>query len=391
MTRNIKNYRLALETIGNIHVGNGEKISPVEHVFDSANQRYGLLDASKWLRLLSEKKLTDEYFSIMESGKSVSNFDWMIKKGLSPWEHDIFQYTLDNIKVRISSSTDTKKLNDVAGLNKTVFGNPYIPGSSIKGMLRTALMSCFIYKSRDKFQLEFNELQGAILSDRINKRSISDIIKKIEIKVFGKIESHPDKRITNQVADLMRGIIISDTDPADIRSISIKQKLDFGTNTKKDPKSLPIWREVIKPGISLQFDTGIDYTLIGSKLIFKSVEDLFVMLHFYRETIIMGFEENFNPPLQDTYKSSKEAPLVYIGGGVGFHTKSIIYAMAPDKETARRLISRYLDESFKSTRRVSGVDTVVSPRTFKLSEEGQSYVPMGLCRLRMVKEYAAID
>lgn len=388
MLRDIVNYKLVMETLGNVHVGNGEKLSTLDYVFDSKSEKYGLLDPSKWMGFLSDKNFLEEYLKNIESkGESISNYLWLVGKGVDPWEIDLYRYIIENVKVRVKQG-EAKKLNDIAGITKNVEGKPYIPGSSIKGMLRTALLSVFLYNNKTEYQKEMEEITQIIMRDKIEKKELKRVINTLEKKVFNKIKSPPEKEISGQVKDLLRGIIISDSSPESVNMISIKQKLDYGINTKKEPKSLPIWREVIKPGAFMEFQVGIDRTLIGENQVFKSIEDILSKLHYFWETIIMPYEKNFAAPLKDVNISTNESPLVYIGGGVGFHTKSIIYALSPDGDTARKLISKYLDFSFKNTRRVPAVDTVVSPRTLKLSEDEQNYVLMGLCRLRVVKNYA---
>ena len=66
-----------------------------------------------------------------------------------------------------------------------------------------------------------------------------------------------------------------------------------------------------------------------------------------------------------------------------FQYKTILYDLAPDGEKGRAVITKYLDVVFpKHKHKIKDKD--ISPRTVKLTNQGQGYQLMGLCRVKEV-------
>ena len=54
------------------------------------------------------------------------------------------------------------------------YGNPYVPGSSLKGMLRTILLSRDILQNREKYRTDTRQLRSDLEVNRINRRILNN-------------------------------------------------------------------------------------------------------------------------------------------------------------------------------------------------------------------------
>lgn len=385
MSTRLKKYLLEIETESPVHIGNGEKHLPYEFVYQPEIKRFGLLNEGKWLKFLKDNKLYEKY----EKDAMIKNFkvyDWMCKNSIEPWDKDIYRYIIDGVE-----QDKHKGLNDVSCHIKNYKGEPYIPGSSIKGMLRTAILSCHLAQKRRAYTEEWESISYCIRSN--NAREVRKCILDIEEKCFGKLpKKDGTKNHSDQVLDVFRVILVSDTEAVPVENITIVQKSDWGKKTVEKGKNLPLWREAIKRNTRLKFELTMDVSMLRScKNDITEIEDIFEKLNYYYEDVLTEFESNFKVQGLDGIYSTKEKPLIYLGGGTGFHTKSILYSLAPDLKSASRLVAEHLDGKFKGKHKHVITDGDVSPRTIKLAKTQQGLCRMGLCSIRVVDEIACND
>lgn len=126
-------FELTLETLTPLHIGNGEMLTSVgEFITTKGNIRYLLLD--KVNDFLKENNLTDDYTDIIV--KNAGGFDTYFT--LSNFGIDIEEFIQKEIKL------NAKNLNPLNNNILHIFFNSndkkYIPGSAIKGMLKTVLL-----------------------------------------------------------------------------------------------------------------------------------------------------------------------------------------------------------------------------------------------------------
>ena len=87
------------------------------------------------------------------------------------------------------------------------YGNPYIPGSSLKGMLRTILLSRDILQNREKYRTDTRQIRSDLEVNRINRRILNNNIVKIEKNAFNSVRSSGKETVD---FDIMSGIIVGD-------------------------------------------------------------------------------------------------------------------------------------------------------------------------------------
>ncbi|OPZ94293.1 MAG: RAMP superfamily protein [Firmicutes bacterium ADurb.Bin419] len=381
MSGRFKKYVIEIETKGPLHVGNGEKHSPYEFVYQPESKKLGMLNEGKWLKYLKDNRLYEKY----EKDALKNNFKvftWMDENSIDPWSIDVYRYIIEGVE-----QDKDKALNDVSCLVKNYCGEPYLPGSGIKGMFRTALLSYKILKERKNYIEYWNMLEKS------NTREMNKCIRNVEGKCLDVLpKKDENKNLQSQLLDVFRAILVSDSCTVSAGNITVVQKTDWGQKTVNSGKTLPLWREALKKNTLLSFAVTMDINMLKSSRIgITGIEDLLEILDYYYENILLKFDSNFRIQGIDEFYSSKEKPLVYLGGGTGFHTKSILYSLAPDSNSARKVISRLLDERFNEKHNHVVNDTKVSPRTIKFAKTQQGLSRMGLCSMKVVDEIACDD
>ena len=383
MIERLKKYVIEIETKGPVHVGNGEKHSPYEFVYQPESKRLGMLNEGKWIKFLKDNKLYEKY----ENDTLCENFkvyNWMCQNTIEPWSKDIYRYVIDGVE-----QDKDKGLNDVSCLIKNYKGEPYIPGSSIKGMLRTAILSNHIAKNKNRFLEDWNSISRFIKEN--SKKNIKYCIQDLENRCFCVLPKKDiGNRIQKQLLDVFRAILVSDTNSIPVEKITVVQKNDWGEKSVTKGKTIPLWREAIKKDTRLRFSVTMDLNMLKSTPIgISKIDDVLEMLNYFYVNVLLKFESNFDLKCLDTQYSSKEKPLVYLGGGTGFHTKSVLYSLAPDLQSASQLIAEYLDIVFNDMHVIT--DTKVSPRTIKLGKTQNELLKMGLCSMKVVDKIASDD
>ncbi len=137
----LESYRLSLETLGPIHVGTGEAFPAYSYLLDEKNKQALILDAGRLLELLSLQQQKNYLQAVAQGPKRAQ------ESLHSLWSSGLVDPTpaiLRRIPVSSAFIQTVKNATDAAGLEfRPLPRSPlgaYLPGSSIKGALRTAWM-----------------------------------------------------------------------------------------------------------------------------------------------------------------------------------------------------------------------------------------------------------
>ena len=264
---------------------------------------------------------------------------------------------------------------------KNAYNMPYIPGSSIKGMLRTILLADDIIKNNREYQHIKNgidyEIEKAARQGKVYKKSfLSDPITTAETDYFNKLNRNSKKK-TDAVNDIMSKIIVSDSSPVDINNLILCKKLEGHTSGKEH--QINVVRECIKPGTKISFtltivsdNSGNDITI---QKIMRAVESF---ARNYNEVFVSRFKDA--DLLNDDY--------VLLGGGSGFVSKTVIYPMFGQMEGSRKT-NFILNNTTLKTREKKERDSEAgaSPHIIKYAGYNGKILQMGLCRLACEDTY----
>lgn len=353
----LKRYKVEIETIGPVHIGSGETIKKKEWLLDNRNHKAVIADTGKLFAFLKKNKLLDEFEKFF-LGDNRDLHIWLNEHGIFEKDYREFEkYTLDTSGVDFR---DKKKMSDIALCIKDAYGMPYIPGSSLKGAIRTAILAKKIKETgyRDP------EIKDQIYSYKGNrKRFLSNQSRKLNQEIFytGDFDQKNPKNIVN---DIMKGVRVSDSKPLDCGALTLCQKVDV--DIKDRERNLPILRECIKPGCiistELTIDTGI--TDISCEYIRQAIQEF---LADYNEMFLKYF----------TSETLFEGNVIYLGGGVGFASKTVTNQLLAGEPNRVKYVGAIIDNG---KRQHSGNKTV-NPHIVKLTEYDRVLIQMGACSI----------
>lgn len=325
MAEHLKQYRLELTTKGPVFIGDGKSLGKKEY-FQRGKIVY-IPDLQKMYHGLQKMRLDAKYESfLLDSAYGRMGLEqWFRQNRIDPLKNpDWISYTLD-----AGDIFETQKM-EIRTFIKDSYGCPYIPGSSLKGALRTALLSYELCNNRESYTKERSELIHEARSSRDKRKYfLKNQEERLETKVFNKL-NHLEKDSKNAVNDVMSCLRISDSKPLKTADLILCQKLDMFTTGKF--KSLNVMRECIKPEVKIEFDMTIDdrfpYTVEN---ILEAVK-LFVT-RYYNSYSTLFIKQN--PDLENPRNNQ-----IWLGGGAGFVSKTVIYPMLHKKEEKDKQLAR---------------------------------------------------
>jgi len=244
--------KLQIKTLSPIHIGNGEKYNGLSYVEDifSTPKKVFIVDFDKIKRLLNQKDL--EVFMNWVVSEDHPSWFKFCKFGLNkPQLQNEFKkvatYTLNNY------STE-KYLRDIDCFIKQN-NKPYIPGTEIKGAIRTAV-AYNLFKKDASWSWLKGELEsfGKQYSQDLNRipgqkgRRVNDIKKKLVDKM-GKIEERLQNRLfrandkDDAKYDVLKMLHIGDTD---LKEVSQSLFISDLTTLNISSRRFSIFQELCK-------------------------------------------------------------------------------------------------------------------------------------------------
>ncbi len=355
----LKRYRVKLVTIGPVHIGSGKLLR--KDMWLSNGDSAIIIDPGKLFDLLSRKNLIEAYEKYISQPKREPFYRWLQEKGIRREEQRaIGAYELEMNGVELT------KARDVHICMKDAYGNPYIPGSSLKGALRNILLAKRInengYNSR--------ELEGDIRAFcKDSRKYLSSHSRNIQQESFKMGVEGREEDFS--VDDMMRNIRISDSKALEIKDLTLCQKIDIKIKDSQESE-LPILRESIRPGVIIEFDMTIDTSEPHTLDIKYIKEAIAEFLQDYNDMFLEHFEK------ETLYRDD----VIYLGGGVGFHSKTALNQVLKGNPKRVELVAETIDNP-KGKNRSHGKDKLlgVSPRVAKLTEYDGELLQMGPCSI----------
>jgi len=362
-----QNYRLTALTP--LHVGDGLKLTGLDMV--AAKGRIWRVDMD---RLLSEKEVdAEELADLMETASRFKMNEYLQQKGISP--ESVTCYSLG------SPFKPGELPGELIAQLKDSFYRAYIPGSSIKGAMRTAILWWRLKKDPVLLDRAARILEDSLRQERISKKWFASGLEKA---VFGPDPNH----------DLMRAVRISDSTPIPLESLAVQEVgvmnlvRDFGEGSSRPIASKFAWKmklfvEAITESTSVNFDLNLDDFLlkrdVAGALGFRDadlVSDIPKICRAYAKDFIeqeINFAGKYGlGELEASYREllkeagRKDIFLLHLGWGSGWHGTTV-GRMFPD--IIKELRRRNLGLGHK------GVEEF--PKTRKIAISGTKQYPLG--------------
>ena len=402
MTPYLKRYRMKITAIGPIHVGDGKKLKKIEYIYDKQNNRVFVLDTTKTYSYLEQEGklgrfqeyiLSPEKDRYKDEDNSKDIFSFLLKENISKeiWESwKRYDYSI--------TERENTRLNEIHSFVKDANGNPYIPGSSIKGMIRTALLAylvgnkvegsdeegMFLHRKIDKQQIQYTLSKAKKESIAVGKRDLRKESVELEALAFHQLELRNGIRMENQrnaVCSILRGLLVRDSQPLSLKDLDLAQKVDlFSGNTRKDSRvyrddeekkhAISTFKEVLRPGTEIYFDLILD-----SKVFPYSLNTILSALDYFNEQCYLYHYKHFQRP-------TFEKGIVWLGGGAGYCTKTVSYPLL--QKEGLDFVSEVLAKNF-SNYHDRDKELGVSPRTTPIFPQPNHTYDQGMGKIELVE------
>jgi len=185
-----------LEVLSPVHIGTGDAFSPADFIISA--DRFIVFNIEKFFK--SNPERVDEFVKEIEAkGSKFSLNDFLNDKEIKNEESWIYSENIESsTKDLISRQIEEGRMADVQQFIKTAKGELYIPGSSIKGAIRTAL-AYQLLKDDDYSRNTLRQSPSGKLVEKLAFRGKEDDAKYDVLKMFEISDSHAFKTTELQV------------------------------------------------------------------------------------------------------------------------------------------------------------------------------------------------
>jgi len=321
------------------HIGSGEVYTKKDFTYDKRDSSVRVYDPIELFNILG-----DEYEQFMKSRGHLTGF--MISKRNNRL-NNAYKYKLD------ARDNELRGSDNIDMFIKDPYGNPYIPGSSLKGAIRTVVFANLLAKNKSNARYVKNKIR--------HQRSF-------ETDFFGRINE-----------DVFRFLQISDSKPLSTDDLVIAKKIDV--STKGQTNRLNLAREALKPGTKVEFKMKI-----VEEVPFKHDQSIKLTADLIRESIELFYEsyqKNFLSKFVGYAPYEYGENIIYLGGGAGFATKTVNQFIYGDRTVEE--VADYLNIRFRRHQHYKDKGLGVSPRMKKSTYYRGKLMEMGACRL-VIKE-----
>jgi CRISPR-associated protein Csm5 len=369
----LKQYRLKIRTLSPVFIGSGKRLTKKEYLYIPRTQEIIFVDTRKLFDLLESKQLSGAYEDFIMGGQK-NLYDWLQTQHLTQREiRSIGSYSIHAGNALETSSNF--RLTGIELFIKDANNRPFLPGSSVKGVIRTAILAQMT--ERNDYSSRLPNYRDSI---RRNRRTyiLSKESKEVETECLHTL-ALTDKRgreipRQNAVNSIMKGLEISDSMPLECSSLTLCAKVDVGTSGF--PKKLPIARECIRPGVTakhvLTLDTRVlEKAGIDVSAVLSAIRRFYQIQHQYFLSKFAKVQEMDHTP-SNGYE-------LFLGGGTGFVSKSLLYPML--KEKGLDLTSELMTKQFRGHHHERDRERGVSPHMLKCTKYDNKVYLMGRCEV----------
>lgn len=385
-SKQFETAKMCLKVVTPINISDGIVLGAKDYLYDSRRQKVFFLNLHQWHMFIYKHMLLEKYESYLANFRDKQSLlEWLQMQG----------YDIDDVRTVITSEAQAtvnlmdnekkKTLNDINRHIQQPDGSLYVPGSSIKGVFRTAILYSLLQKRQDIKVKYWRQIQEKISSNYFKPyRDFNKLISDLENELLHTLRLVDGNiRSNNAVCSAMRGLQVSDTYASRNMQTAILQKVDGGFDKfgKASPKKLPIFRECMLPKAELFFDVKIEKAVM-STIGINTVDDLLKATHSFFAAVTDLLQQAFGKEYQEAFQGVA-AGNIFLGGNTGFLSKTLLAMLAPDKDTAKNTIKVLLDKSFKTHKHLLR-DKVIAPRTLKCTNYNGKLMLMGVAEVRKV-------
>ncbi len=377
----MKRFIWELEVLTPVHIGSGEQWSTLDYVYDPTARLLRVIDLD---RLLAHPRISSE-----DLARYCERHDLQIAQYLQ--DRRIAPATVERYSLPCPHDPQTRPVRCFV---KTPFGNPYLPGSSLKGAIRTAVLWHLLQPKGAAFTKALDRVSR---NDRSLPRSAYD-----RQWTGSEIERLPEAFSKEPNTDLMRVIQIEDSPQLPLESLEVIEVGSYLLNAQgrlERNRSLTSWVEALKPGTRIAMPLRCDdflFSEMAQELGFASKRHLVegrglldVLRSFTEPLLETEIQFYHRSGLAEVAKSLEsleagDGVLLCVGWGGGWSAKTILRRFIGQAD----LDLMALRKIYRLGRSRSQGDFYhhVFPKSRRLALAGPSPRPLGWVRIRSREE-----
>ena len=362
----LERYKITLETVSPIFIGSMDNYAKKELVYIPNEGIVLIPDLGKLISLLEDKGCLERFERfLLDNVNNKTLRDFLQEQSVqlsvnAPW-----------VKYHLRcSSNDMGNLNTLSAFIKNAEGKPYIPGTSIKGAIRTALLADMGTEGT------FNSVKDTAMHNFKERRAGAEehVLRVLKVNT----ERNKEKDAVN---DLLKSLQVSDSAPFELDSLIICKKLELtkdgmvngiSSGFRRGRASAPLFRECLRPGLKTQFYLTIDKSVAGNQLTIQMIISALKKWMTVQDEYADCFDQ-----LDVALKGmqARNVPII-LGGGVGFQSKSLLMKLKQGRDDT---IHYVLKNQFYKTYKNAPDDP--APYRMKLAQYNGSFYPMGRCSM----------
>lgn len=355
-----RNLTLNIKLLSDLHIGTGTKLFEGLDWIEWADGYIYLSDQVAINDLVMQRGLADGRDERFVANK-ITGLSLQDLMALGWLKADDIQAPSVHFPYRLRGKPATREIREEI---KDIYGKPYLPGSTVKGALRTVLAG-----------VAAEELQPKVSEDRLG-RSRSWAAQPVERALFGADPNH----------DFLRMLQVSDSSPVAPSRVQLRQANIYptaGETAYGRSKGVDVDLEVVAEGTEFQIPVHMPLELLGirrepdqgfEQRRLAEITDWEKRKHWLTRLAVAGrayarqqlidevtyFQERTDVPvvhgfyngLVETFSSLKKNQfLLRLGWGGGWHTKTISAYLRRDPENLESIIERYrLDPTGKRSK-----------------------------------------
>jgi CRISPR-associated protein Csm5 len=367
---------LKLTTQSPIHIGSVEqKLTPFEYILKDGYV-YPVSE-NNLSEFLLKRGLINLYLSAIETqGHMFRIEDFFNQNGVKLDDSELLK--LSNGK-RVRISGNTSRLTEYRPFIRDGLGNVYLPGTAIKGVIRTAVLYCILKRYKESDPENFRKQ----IEERIDKTDIRffkrrDTFLWLQEFYLQNFTLNNKKRSPN--TDWFRVISVSDAYSerdfqTEIIGIKVLKKEKSGWQIKRlnKDRDMLIWAECVPEGVTFRFDICFDKNILEKfndakqNKFPQNIQELLNMIQEWARDI-QKYEQKFfdGHPLSQWYQKELN---FRIGFGSGMLSTTIALLLPED---LRKKIRNYSGKNRGNE---------IAPKSRRLWINNNKYIPLGWAKL----------
>lgn len=376
-------WQMCLTTRSPVHIGGAvAEVGPLE-VAVHGRRAYRVAE-DRLIPALAARGLADAFVleTLREAG-SPSLHDFLSRHGLL---NDAFLKEVAVSSARLAVPASREAVRKFRPFIRDGRGRPYIPGSSIKGALRTAILYMTLARIEERDRAAFEDTFLAAVDQGLDKawaevekrrtpsantlrlfsRTIQQqVLASFRLRWRGRRKPE-HQRATPEQRDVLRCLKVSDSAPFDPHGLEVREVrvLSLRTGDReaylKDP---PLYVECLPAGATLTFTLTLDRQLLDDlraenpeKVLLTGLEDVLNCAREFSRDVIQWERDYLSAaPLQRSllqwYQEVGSLDL-RLGWGSGWHATTIGLLLGPSRQAevrdlffAHKRQSRYVPKS----------------------------------------------